>query len=55
MFVGGAPVLGFFVWLILWKLVSISENRKIKKLEEEMRAKGMNENTIFFFTRTMKF
>jgi len=51
---GGAPILSLIVWLILWKIVKIDENRKIKKLEAEMRAKGMNENTIFFFTRAMK-
>jgi len=50
----GAPFLTIIVCLIGWKLCNIYENWKIKKLEEEMRARGMNENKIFMVTRFLK-
>jgi len=54
MFYCGAPILTIIVCLILWKIADILENRKIKKFEEELRARGINENKIFFITRAMK-
>jgi len=54
MFYCGAPILTIIVCLIGWKLCDIHENRKIKKLEEEMRERGIDENTIFIATKFMK-
>ncbi|MDR2593530.1 MAG: hypothetical protein LBC87_02010 [Fibromonadaceae bacterium] len=54
MFYCSAPFSGLIVLWILWKIADILENRKLKKLEEEMRARGMDENKIFVITRAMK-
>jgi len=54
MFYCSAPFLGLFVCLILFKIDDILKARKIKKLEEEMRARGMDENKIFIVTRFLK-
>jgi len=49
-----APFLCIFVALIGLKICRIFEGRKIEKMEEEIRARGMDENKIFFITRAMK-
>jgi len=49
-----APFLCIFVALIGLKICRIFEGRKIKKLEEEMRARGMNEDLVFMATKFMK-
>jgi len=54
MFYCTAPFTGLLFLLILSKIHDFFQNRKIKKFEEEMRARGMDENSIFFFTRAMK-
>jgi len=37
---------GIFVVAIVWALVSYSDKKKLKKLETEMREKGVDEETI---------
>jgi len=54
MFYCSAPILGLFVVYLLWKLGDILEKRDIKKLEKEMRKRGIDENTIFITTSWMK-
>jgi asparagine synthetase B (glutamine-hydrolysing) len=50
----GAPFLTLIAVLILWKIADILEKRDIKKLEKEMRERGIDENTIFVATKFMK-
>jgi len=54
MFVCTAPFATLIVCLILYKIADISEKQEIKKLEKEMRKRGIDENTIFITTSWMK-
>jgi len=50
----GAPILTIIGALILYKIGDILEKRDIKKMEKEMRKRGIDENTIFIATSWMK-
>jgi hypothetical protein len=54
MFYCSAPFLTIFVALIVYKIGDILEKRDIKKMEAEMRERGLDEDTIFMATKFMK-